>query len=310
MRLVVPAGNEFKMSSKVIVLRRFVQFSVMFVVLTSVTATAGAQELVFSRRVYAAQGTTYQQLWSWSAADGTFKQLTNSARSHDAPVCSPDGTRIFFLTGNRYDLTGYVGQSHWQFDRATGIESPTTNAPLTDPPTGWKARVPQCDGDRGTLAPSPDGSRLACTVGGEGVAIVDLTTNKESARIPFGQSYTTVAGPYPPWALQLQWSPEGRTLLVGTYGEFGSSTSSRLDYFLLDVAAKTWTRAMTGDNPVWLPDGHAIIYETPRDLAPLPPDGAHSVWSAHLARFDLSTRKETLLTSGVTNNVQPTLCGR
>jgi hypothetical protein len=67
---------------------------------------------------------------------------------------------------------------------------------------------------------------------------------------------------------------------------------------------------MSGNNPVWLPKGNAIIYETPRDLAPLPPDGAHSVWSSHLALFDLSTRKETLLTSGATNNVQPTICGR
>jgi hypothetical protein len=66
---------------------------------------------------------------------------------------------------------------------------------------------------------------------------------------------------------------------------------------------------MTGNNAVWLPGGNAIVYSTPRNLAPLPPSGAHSVWSAHLAIFDLAAHTETLLTSGVTNNEQPTLCG-
>lgn len=100
---------------------------------------------------------------------------------------------------------------------------------------------------------------------------------------------------------------ERHTLLVGTYG--GSSTTPALDFFLLDLSTKTWTRAMTGNNPVWLPNGDAIIYETPRDFAPLQLSGTHRVWSAHLARFDVATRTETRLTSGVANNVQPTLCG-
>ena len=65
---------------------------------------------------------------------------------------------------------------------------------------------------------------------------------------------------------------------------------------------------MTGTDPVWLPGRNAIIYVTPRDLAPLPPSGRHSVWSAHLAMFDLTTRKATRLTSGITNNQQPALC--
>jgi len=58
----------------------------------------------------------------------------------------------------------------------------------------------------------------------------------------------------------------------------------------------------------WLPGRNAIIYVTPRDLAPLPPSGKHNVWSADLAMFDLTTRTATRLTSGITNNQQPTLC--
>jgi hypothetical protein len=67
---------------------------------------------------------------------------------------------------------------------------------------------------------------------------------------------------------------------------------------------------MTGNHPVWLPDSRSIIYSTPRDLVRLTPAEEHRVWSSHLARFDLALRKETRLTSGVTNNVQPALCVR
>jgi hypothetical protein len=41
---------------------------------------------------------------------------------------------------------------------------------------------PQCD-DR-PWSPSPDGSRLACTAGGQDIVIVDLGTQKEIGRIP------------------------------------------------------------------------------------------------------------------------------
>jgi Tol biopolymer transport system component len=60
------------------------------------TGTARAQQVVFSRRVYAAQGATYQQLWIWSASDGSLTPLTSSPRDHITPVCSRDGKHIFF----------------------------------------------------------------------------------------------------------------------------------------------------------------------------------------------------------------------
>jgi hypothetical protein len=39
-----------------------------------------AQQVVFSRPVYAAAGRTFQQLWIWSASDGSLKPLTHSPR--------------------------------------------------------------------------------------------------------------------------------------------------------------------------------------------------------------------------------------
>jgi Tol biopolymer transport system component len=275
----------------------------MSVVVLLFASSVTAQQVVFSRRVYSAQGRTYQQLWIWSASDGSMTQLTRSARDHDNPICSADGKQIFFESG-----TDPFAQSHWRFDRETGIERPVNDAPLrTDRAWSDKSnlRVPQCD--ERTWSRSPDGSRLACSANGKDVVIVDLGTQKEIDRIPFEQRYST-GEPYPAWSLEPTWSPDGRMLLVGTYGENGSSTVPQLDYFLLDRATKTWTRAMTGYNPVWLPDGHAILYETPRDLVPLPPSGTHSVWSAQLALFDVATSNTQRLTSGLSNNVQPALC--
>jgi hypothetical protein len=57
-------------------------------VLCLLATPLSAQQVVFSRRVYAAAGRTYQQLWIWSASDGSLKPLTHSPRDHSEPVCS------------------------------------------------------------------------------------------------------------------------------------------------------------------------------------------------------------------------------
>jgi len=66
---------------------------------------------------------------------------------------------------------------------------------------------------------------------------------------------------------------------------------------------------MTADNVVWPPGRDAVLYTTPRELTPLSPEGKHAVWTAQLAVFDLGARKETLLTSGLTNVDSLTFCG-
>jgi Tol biopolymer transport system component len=261
-----------------------------------------AQQVVFSRRVYATQGSTYQQLWIWTAANGRLTPLTRTPRDHTAPVCSPDGHEVFFESPGPA-----AAVSHWRLNRDTGSEqlaepvSPAAVAAGAYPP-GVQA---QCD--EGTIARSADGSRLACAGAGKAIVIMDAGTQKALERIPFAQRYRN-GEPYPDWPLQPSWSPDGRALLVGTYGEGASSTTPQLDYFVLDLAAKMWTRAMTGNDAVWLPSGRAMLYSTPRDLVPLGPAGKPSVWSAQLAMFDLATGKTTLLTSGVSNNLQPAVC--
>jgi hypothetical protein len=126
-------------------------------------------------------------------------------------------------------------------------------------------------------------------------------------RIAFSE-HNSLGQPYSTAPERPLWSPDGRMLLVGTYGENSSSTVPQLDYFLVDVTVKTWTRAMMGNDAVWLPGRNAIIYTTPRDLVPLGASERPAVWSAQLAMFDVETSKEKRLTSGLSNNVQPALC--
>ena len=364
---------------------------IAFVLLLS-TSAAAQEVVVFSRRVYAAQGRTYQQLWVSSGSNVELKPLTNSPRDHNEPMCSRDGTQVFFSSGDG---------SIWSFDRATGAEHevlqvstwnrprllgigadgrllvqrclgpfqsrptrctrvvewhPAAPAPRTHDaimlplpehdavllsPDGTRLVVNSPPYDKQTYALSAmgvrletlnlqsfvtdaetarsrtdlrpcdrplwslDGSRLACATGRD-ITIVDVGTGSEIERIRFsahnsrGESYATTPAPE-------AWSHDDRMLLVGTYGENSSSTYPQLDYFLVDLATKNWTRAMAGNNAVWLAGRNAILYATPRDLVPLPP-GDHRVWSAQLAAFDLTTRTETVLTTGVTNNGQPAVC--
>lgn len=260
-------------------------------------ASAGAQQVIISRRVYATQGRSFQQLWVWSPTTGRLEPLTRSARDHARPTCSADGTQVFFASGD----------GRWQLDRNTGVEQPVTATPPTTTVVASEApgfRVAACDDS--TWSRSPDGSRLACAANGKDIVIVDLRTQQEIERVPFGQRYSN-GEPYPAWPLESTWSPDGAQLLVGTYGENGSSTSPTLDYFLLDLATHEWARAFTGNDAVWLPDGSAIVFTTPRDLVRLE-GSSKRVWAAQLAFYDAATRKETLLTLGVTNNVQPTVC--
>jgi Tol biopolymer transport system component len=270
----------------------------------SFSTSAISQQVVFSRRVYVVRGHSFQQLWMWSPETGTLTQLTQTTRDHERPVCAPDGMQIFFESRSTRPLAPL---NRWRFDMTSGAEAPLANEPATLPTENQPsfARLAGCD--ERTLARSPDGVRLACTATGEEIVIYDVGRETETKRIPFHQRMSD-GEPYPPWPLEAIWSPDGQHLLIGTYGEESTSTSYRLDYFVLDLTTEQWTRAFTGNGAVWLPDNTRIVFSTPRDLAALPWSPRRSVWVAHLGIFDLTSHSETALTSGITNDVQPTLC--
>ena len=259
---------------------------------------ADAQDVIVSRRVYATAGHSFRQLWVWSPDTGGFEQLTSSSRDHNEPSCSPDGRHIEFSSGDQ----------QLRFDRTTGVEEAAiadASATKRSEPQA-DARIAVGDCDAGTASRSHDGNRVACAVHGEDVAVVDVATRRELVHVAFDQQ-SAGGYRYPPWSLQSTWSPDDARLLVGTYGYGSTSTSSFLDYFVLDLATRRWTRAVSGNVAAWLGDGRRIVFTTPRQLTRLP-GTAQRVWTTKLAVFDLATGTVTTLASDLANHEALTLC--
>jgi hypothetical protein len=276
-----------------------VQIAACCLLLTSIL---DAQQIVFSHRGYAAHGRSYQQLWIWSADVGTLTQISHGTRDHRAPICEADGRHVTFD-----DYQG-MAATRWRLDRVTGAER-ALNAPGIGFALMRKINPPsastECDAD--TARESPDSTRVACTLNGTDILIADRA-HQDIARVPFGQHVST-GEPYSPWPMESIWSPDGRSLLVGNYGENSSSTTFAMDYFLLDLTTQTWTRAFTGADALWLTPA-LIVYVTPRELSPLSAGDAHSVWTAHLTAFDPLSRQTRPLTSGLSNDLTPAICSR
>jgi Tol biopolymer transport system component len=80
---------------------------------------ASPANVVFGRRVYAANGRTYQQIWRLDTATRKTVPLTSGARRHVQPSCSPDAQRIWFLSGGFGDE---LNTELWWFDPRTKEE--------------------------------------------------------------------------------------------------------------------------------------------------------------------------------------------
>jgi Tol biopolymer transport system component len=166
-------------------------------------------------------------------------------------------------------------------------------------------RIGECDGP----AWSRDGRRIAC-VAGQNIVVIDVASKREVEQVRFH------GWPMPPGAARVEslpevveWAPDGTALLVATLGKNSNSSQPQSDFFVLGLSAKTWTAAGSGNDASWAPDGKAIVFSTPQELGSLG-TGGHEVWTAHVAMFDLGARRQTLVTSGTANDIQPAACGR
>lgn len=89
------------------------------VFLTVAPLTASPANVIFGRRVYATSGRTYQQIWALDTKTRKAAPVTSSARRHVQPACSPDATRIWFLSGPFGDEQN---TELWWFDPRTKTE--------------------------------------------------------------------------------------------------------------------------------------------------------------------------------------------
>lgn len=209
--------------------------------LVFVAPTSGvAPEAVFSHRAYAPSGPSYQQLWVWSPDHG-LQPLTSSPRDHRLPTCGDRGRSILFNS----EEDG-LHSSRWRLDRAISTEEKIADkgADFPAPPANPRGAPAVCDA--GTAVMSPDGTRLSCAVKGSTILITDAKSGASVSHIPIDLRYST-GTPYPEPPETYLWDPDGRALLVGIYGENGGSTNLEAeDYFVLDLATRTWTRAFFG----------------------------------------------------------------
>jgi Tol biopolymer transport system component len=202
-----------------------------------------------------------------------------------AAAVSPDGRTLAIVVAESLDKDGQSnGSKLFLVDTRDG--QPRTQLGKYDAPA-W----------------SLDGARIAAiaTDAPAGLAIIDAAVRNEAARVPWPRSDRLPEN--------LVWSPDGKAILAGLYGENGGSGDPQRDYYLLNIAARAWTRVITAQTLLWLKTG-SLLYLRPVATAPLTPGSSHSVWTAQLAVFDLSTKKDTQLTTGLVLNDYLSSCGR
>jgi hypothetical protein len=253
----------------------------------SLTLSLCGQEVVFSRRVYKEQGRSYQQVWTWNPVNDILRELTHSARDHYHPACK-DGSITFVSENGKL----------WSFNPASGEER-TIGLPPTPSNDEPKPRN-GCDvfAKAGKLEACAKGEDLS--VSRDNQAIGHFKTDECSI-----DDHGTLGKCEAPIE-SLVWSPDARWLSVG-----GLVDLHEWEYYVVNPARMKLTRFATAlpNSVLSLPGRDELLYTTPENVAPLP--GARrerQVWVQQLIRFEPATGKSTAITSGVTNNVDASLC--
>jgi Tol biopolymer transport system component len=195
------------------------KFPKLFLLAIVMTLPCRSADVIFGRRIYAASGRTYQQIWTLDPHTKKIAPLTTTERRHGQPVCSPDGKRIWFLTGT----FGNIDDSElWWFDRHSHKETMATKlnvrpvALLGGTEKGafftalegdkpglyrWDGRLTRISplGDTlDTVALSPDARTLAVQAGKAASVMMMDTSGAQSRKLDH------CANP--------RWSPDGRKL--------------------------------------------------------------------------------------------------
>jgi hypothetical protein len=107
----------------------------------------------------------------------------------------------------------------------------------------------------------------------------------------------------------LDWTEDGKWLLIGEEGLNDGSGQRQDDYYLVNLATMKLSTVASAYTAFWLPGRDQIVYVTPQDLVPLPGgQRKHNVWVQQLMFFDPVNGMPTAITSGPTNNVDSSWC--
>ncbi|HEY6417940.1 MAG TPA: hypothetical protein VIX59_02965 [Candidatus Binataceae bacterium] len=223
---------------------------------------------------------------------------------------SPDGRTIFFTRGSGEVDKFDVKQTRLAVRKDGSMPVLSPEAPRIAL-VGDDGRLRVIDangkvmkdfGDCDLPAWSKDGKRLACVSKNQAVHTIDVAN-----------AVTTSSIALPPqrdhwdFATSITWNPDGRSLLVGSNGSESNSTSRYDDYWLLNLATRTWKHIDGGNDAVWSADGSAIVYASSRDLAPLP-GGKHQEWVTQVKSAEVSTLRVRILVGGLSYNGDPQWC--
>jgi hypothetical protein len=260
--------------------------------------SSASGEVIFSRRVYNERGASYQEIWTWNPADGVLKALTHYPRDHYHPNC--DG-RIIQFTSPSPDVT--EGVRLWSLNPATGEERVIGRAPEPKEEPGSRTRG--CDQF------AKHGDLEAC--GNEEILVVSRTGRQigrfqiEVDTCPI-DNHGTIGKCETPIRF-LEWTEDGKWLLIGEEGLNDGSGQRQDDYYLVNLATLKLSTVASAETAFWLPGRNQIVYVTPQGLASLP--GANrkrGVWVRQLMFFDPVKGTSTAITSGLGNNVDPSWC--
>jgi hypothetical protein len=271
--------------------RRQASVIVATVILALLFVCSSFGDVIFSRRVYQEHGASYQQIWTWNPADGVLKQLTHSLRDHYHPTC--DGRIVKFTDDTNLR----------SFNPATGEERIIGPAP--EPKGRPDSPSPGCNqwAKRGELEACGNEETLVVSRSGKHIGRFQIEVNAcpKDNHGALGKCETPIRS--------LDWTEDSKWLLIGEEGLNDGSGQRQDDYYLVNLATMKLSTVASAYTALWLPGRDQIVYVTPQGLAPLPGgQRKHSVWVQQLMFFDPLKGTPTAITSGLTNNVDPSSC--
>jgi hypothetical protein len=275
-----------------------VAFRPVVLALSSFLIFSLSGQVVFSRRIYNQQGPSYQQIWTWNPSTAVLKAITQSQRNHYLPACRSG--KVTFVSPEKYEDNSKL----WIFDPATGEERVIGPAPA---PPNHEVPKNGCVKSGALEACIRNEEDLFLSHDGKPIGHFHIQANECL------DEHGGTRGPCATPILSLDWSPDGKWLLVGELGLDTSSTAPQFDYYVVEPASVKLQKAASAEqySMIWLPGRDDLLYTTSRDMASLAgARKARHVWVQQLMLFNPTTGKHTPITSGVTSNLDAALCGQ